>query len=355
MANIVYWEKQSPQSKLCALHCLNSFLQGPYISNSELAEISKMLDKKESELLNASGTRLDNGHILGYRNDSDGGNFNVTVLVEAFRRRNLRCDYCLLSNLNLNMFQRDDNVGFVCNLNEHWFSIRKLMTDRWFMLDSLRPGPQEMEYGELYSYISNVLETNKGIVFLVYPDSLGSKLSEPNPKKFPKLESHQFFLTLDQIKDMNARGEDYDEEKNFLYRAGQSVRKPTEWPTTGGVRLDQCAAPKIQVNSVAEEEEYKEADSRTVAVKLGGTTRITKRFSPGSAIGEVFAWVEKHVTTPDVVLYTLLQTAPNRRFIKYINGCIEVVQNDENPKDITGVSLMDAGFESQEMFILRCT
>lgn len=200
MDNTVYWEKQDPQSKLCALHCLNAFLQGPYITNNELADISRMLDKKEIELLGAAGGRLDNGQILGYRNDSEGGNFNVTVLVEAFRRRNLRCDYCLLGNLNLNLFQRDDHVGFICNVQEHWFCIRKLLTDRWFILDSLRSGPQEAEYGELYSYIYNIIEKNHGIVLLVYSASPGARLPVATPKKFPRLESYQFFLTLDQIK-----------------------------------------------------------------------------------------------------------------------------------------------------------
>ncbi|GFE55727.1 josephin [Babesia ovis] len=156
---------------------------------------------------------------------------------------------------------------------------------------------------------------------------------------------------------MNDKGNDsYDDEetKSFLYRAGRTKQEPVVWPTTGGVRLDQCTTPNVSATPVREDDDYKGPDSRTVAVKISGTTRITRRFSPQSGIGEVFTWVERNITNTDVTFYTLLQTVPNRRFVKYITGCIEMIQNNEAPKDIVNASLEEAGFESHEMFILRC-
>lgn len=121
-----------------------------------------------------------------------------------------------------------------------------------------------------------------------------------------------------------------DEAKDFLFSAGDSRRKPVEWPTTGGMRLNQSRSPQVSVNSIkAEDDDYNEADSLTVAVKLGGASRITRRFNPRSPINDVFSWVEKNIKTSDVVFYTLLQMAPNRRFVKDPNGCIEIVENNE--------------------------
>lgn len=69
-----------------------------------------------------------------------------------------------------------------------------------FILDSLRPGPQEVEYGQLYSYLNTILEGNKGIVLLIYPASSEVVLPLAEPRKFKHLKSHQFFLTLEQIR-----------------------------------------------------------------------------------------------------------------------------------------------------------
>jgi ataxin-3 len=39
--SLIYWEKQDSTDKLCALHCVNSLLQGPYFSEVDLAEIAQ--------------------------------------------------------------------------------------------------------------------------------------------------------------------------------------------------------------------------------------------------------------------------------------------------------------------------
>ncbi|CDR95400.1 hypothetical protein, conserved [Babesia bigemina] len=354
MENVVYWEKQDPQSKLCALHCLNSFLQGPKVTNDELLNISTMLGRTESALLKTWGNRSSNVGASGYRYDSDGGDFDVTVLIEALRKRNFICNYYTVNDMKLSMFQKSENCGFICNANNHWFCIRMLLADQWFILDSLRPGPHEVEYGQLYSYISQLLNTKGGAVFLVYSATPGTKLPVAEPNKFSHLQSHQYYLTSEEIKEMNKENDNDEENKSFLYRAGVTKQKPVVWPTTGGIRLDQSVPKSVTFVPVKDEEDYKEADSRTVAVKINGTTRITRRFDPQCGVNEVFKWVEKHIESSDAAFYTLLQTVPNRRFVKYTNGSIEMIQQNDIPRDIGNTSLAEAGFESHEMFMLRC-
>ncbi|GIX64217.1 josephin protein [Babesia caballi] len=353
--------------------------QGPLVTNEELVSISSMLGQTESALYESSRSRFQSGSSTSYRYDADGGDFDVTVraadgfdsclqvLMEALRRRNFVCSYYTVNDIKLSTFQKTERSGFILNVKEHWFCIRMLLTDQWFILDSLRPGPQEIEYGSLYSFVSSLLENKQGIALLVCPASMGEKLPVAEPTKYPKLESHQMYLTLQEIRQMNDQGNEYnvsvlclrtktpqEDTPSFLYRAGETKPKPVVWPTTGGIRLDQSTSAQIAIAPVKNDDEYKEADSRTVAVKLNGTARITRRFSPNSPIDDVFSWVEKNIQQSDVAFYTLLQTVPNRRFVKYLNGCIEIIEKNEAPREITRVSLAEAGFESQEMFILRC-
>ena len=62
----VYWEKQGTD-RLCAVHCINSILQGPFYTEVRwldfdetlklsLAEIARELDSQEKELLMGQGT-----------------------------------------------------------------------------------------------------------------------------------------------------------------------------------------------------------------------------------------------------------------------------------------------------------
>nr|BAN65893.1 conserved hypothetical protein [Babesia bovis] len=358
METTVYWEKQNPQSKLCALHCLNAFLQGPKVTNEELVGISHRLGKTESELLQQSGKTFFSYDSLGYSYDSNGGDYDVTVLIEALRLRNFHCNYYTLNDMKLSTFQqRNDKCGFICNAHEHWFCVRMLMTDRWFILDSLRPGPQEIDYGSLYSFISTLLENKKGAVFLVSPSIPGMKLPEAEPHLYPKLESHQMFLSLDDIKQLNDQGaHDFqdEEDKSFLYRAGRSKPGPVVWPTTGGVRLDDTSRVPVTTSTPKSDDDYTGSDACRVAVKLSGTARITRSFNPRSSLSELFAWVEKHIDNTGEMFYTLLQTNPNRRLVKYVTGCIELIENEGPPRDGANATLLDAGLESHEMFILRC-
>jgi len=44
------------EGSLCAQHCLNALLQGPYFSAVDLAEIGRQLDETEREQMAVGGT-----------------------------------------------------------------------------------------------------------------------------------------------------------------------------------------------------------------------------------------------------------------------------------------------------------
>eukprot|EP00375_Theileria_parva_P003402 XP_766084.1 hypothetical protein [Theileria parva strain Muguga] len=229
------------------------------------------------------------------------------------------------------MFQHNDSIGFICNIQEHWFSIRKLHGE-WCILDSLRDGPVLVEYGWLHDYIKEILETSRGVVFLVIPNN--GKFPEPDPFTFSNLQPHQFFFKLSELS---------HENKSFLYKNGNHK---ISWPTTGGIRLDQS-------NTQEDADEYNGSDAIRIAIKLITNERLTKSFSPNHSINKLFEWLETKCDLKEHDFYFLIQTAPYRKFIKYTNGSIELLTNSNSPREVTNETFNKLDFTSNDMLMLR--
>lgn len=120
-----YWERQG-RDKMCAVHTLNSMMQGPNFSEVELALIANQLDKEERELLGQTGTGSfaegtgTNGE--SHNVDAD-GNFSFAVMERALQQSGL-------SLINLDkpeirdkvMRSADSEQAYVCNSHAraHW-------------------------------------------------------------------------------------------------------------------------------------------------------------------------------------------------------------------------------------------
>lgn len=143
---LVYHERQ--QSALCGVHALNGLLQGPLLSEVDLAGIAAELDDRERQLMAEAGA--DNPALIaflaqGSHNVDDSGNFSVEVLREALRRANnleLTSDPKAVAAALANPNAYD---AYLFNLQQHWFAIRRLPTragPRWFNLDSMVDRPE---------------------------------------------------------------------------------------------------------------------------------------------------------------------------------------------------------------------
>mmetsp|Transcript_7851 Transcript_7851/g.12690 ORF Transcript_7851/g.12690 Transcript_7851/m.12690 type:complete len:270 (+) Transcript_7851:18-827(+) len=151
---LVYHEKQ--YGSMCGQHCLNNLLQGPYFQPQDLAVIANELDDAERKLV---------GGELGKSNNvDDSGNFSIQVLKEALMKSynlNLSQDVSTLESTmeRLNNFQDDNiegkDVGFVCNLREHWFAIRSIRGKLW-NLNSMEQRPQKIGLFYLSAYIGQL-------------------------------------------------------------------------------------------------------------------------------------------------------------------------------------------------------
>lgn len=92
MPSLLYHEVQ--ESRLCAVHCVNAVLQGPYFSEVDLATMAQELDAQEQQVMLESGagsTHYLNYMAEGSSNVDADGNFSIQVLNRALQIWNLQC------------------------------------------------------------------------------------------------------------------------------------------------------------------------------------------------------------------------------------------------------------------------
>uniref|UniRef100_R4G302 ubiquitinyl hydrolase 1 n=2 Tax=Rhodnius TaxID=13248 RepID=R4G302_RHOPR len=140
----IFHEKQ--QGSLCAQHCLNALLQGPYFTPVDLATLAQRMDEEERMRMAESGVDTDDYQKFIQQpsgNMDDSGYFSVQVISSALEVWGLELvPYNSSEPLATQAQQQPENmVAYICNYRDHWFTIRKL-GHQWFNLNSLLSGPQ---------------------------------------------------------------------------------------------------------------------------------------------------------------------------------------------------------------------
>ncbi|XP_050214344.1 ataxin-3 homolog [Mercurialis annua] len=163
---MLYHEVQ--EAKLCAVHCVNTVLQGPFFSEFDLAALASDLDCKERQMM--MQTSLGNtsaGDFLSAEshNVSLGGDFSIQVLEKAL-------DVWDLQVIPLNspvaepaQIDPDQENAFICHLHDHWFCIRKV-NGEWYNFDSLYAAPEHLSKFYLAAYLDS-LKSSGWSIFLV--------------------------------------------------------------------------------------------------------------------------------------------------------------------------------------------
>ncbi|XP_028783578.1 ataxin-3 homolog [Neltuma alba] len=169
---MLYHEVQ--ESKLCAVHCVNTVLQGPFFSEFDLAALASDLDHKERQVMVEGG--VSSGDFLSEEshNVSLVGDFSIQVLQKALEVWDLQV--IPLDSPIAEPAQIDPEMenAFICHLQDHWFCIRKV-NGEWYNFDSLYAAPQHLSK----FYLSAYLDSLKGFgwsIFLVRGNF---------PKEFP--------------------------------------------------------------------------------------------------------------------------------------------------------------------------
>ena len=122
---------------LCGVHCLNTLLQGPCFTETDLATLAADLEAAEAALLPGGRAPGEHGHA------TDSGMFSVAVLERALAAFDIgvanvggegRADVRLAP---------ETHGAYVVNRADHWFAVRRLGGSFWD-LNSLLPAPRRL-------------------------------------------------------------------------------------------------------------------------------------------------------------------------------------------------------------------
>ncbi|CAH8615492.1 unnamed protein product [Dicrocoelium dendriticum] len=160
--NTIFHERQ--EGSLCAQHCLNALLQGPYFNAVDLAELAAQLDQEESDQL---------GHVNNSRtshNMNEEGYFSVQVISKALSIWSLELVPFLRKSPEADAARAhpENQQAFVCNFQSHWFTIRRF-GPHWFNLDSTLSKPGLISPTYLTIYLAQLQQEGHSIFFVSGP------------------------------------------------------------------------------------------------------------------------------------------------------------------------------------------
>ncbi|KAL9975901.1 hypothetical protein ACROYT_G013119 [Oculina patagonica] len=247
----IFHEKQ--EGSLCAQHCLNALLQGPYLTAVDLADIATQLDEDERERM-AEGdvTSEDYQEFLKQpsSNMDDSGFFSIQVICNALRVWNIELIPFLSPEAKQARENPQNQRAFICNLQQHWLTIRKL-GHQWFNLNSLLSKPELITETYLSLFLTQ-LQTEGYSIFVVMgklPESEADqllKLCPAKPEKKPAKTTQKYVnksdltAALQQVNKLGGEDKpvDMDEirRRRQLYFTRQEQNQggnPTTSETTG--------------------------------------------------------------------------------------------------------------------------
>lgn len=397
-----YWEKQGGD-RLCAVHCVNSLLQGPHFTEVDLGKFAQDLDVQERALL---------GGAAGESTNVDAsGNFSIGVIMEALKKRGYQC-YNTTHPAIADSMRRNPGAeaGFICNSHarEHWFTIRRVK-GKWWNLDSLKHSPESI--GDVYLAEFLHATQQQGFTIFVVRDASsgdspeGSKAAEL-PECLPgaysgRLWGNQFFLTAPKIEELKKRGAEGESREaaeaqrigggdgggdggdgeagpSFTMIAPADKRKPqeTDWKSLGGgqslgggsssgmddpelqAALRASALEAVQGSDAATAVQIPEEPATgtpgitTIQVRLPNGKRLQRRFLVGEhTVEQLCAFVEKS-SVEDASLGLPVLTAQAYSLMKRVipGGQLKIEREGGSTKikaeEAGAKTLKEVGFET---------
>ncbi|AFZ79092.1 hypothetical protein BEWA_019370 [Theileria equi strain WA] len=168
MTKLIYWELQDPDESTCGVHSINAILQGPIVDYEELYRASLEIEELERQFLLEAGIipdeyyKTENAH---HRRTA----FDFTALERVLGNHNYICERCKTNSLSHE--QIDSSIAFLCNVSGHWLSMREVHDGRWFVIDSLKTGPIELDKANLYNHINEIILRNQSVFIVKNKDN----------------------------------------------------------------------------------------------------------------------------------------------------------------------------------------
>ncbi|GAU13930.1 hypothetical protein TSUD_262570 [Trifolium subterraneum] len=149
--SMLYHETQ--EAKLCALHCINTLLQGPYFSEVELAAHASDLDYKERQMMNLAA-QSSSSNFISHNVDLD-GNFSIQVIQKALEVWDLQVIPLDSPVAEPAKIDPDLEKAYIFHPKDHWFCVRKV-NGEWYNFNSLNAAPQHLSKSYLASRLSSL-------------------------------------------------------------------------------------------------------------------------------------------------------------------------------------------------------
>ncbi|CAK9803529.1 Atxn3 [Anthophora plagiata] len=165
----IFHEKQ--EGFLCAQHCLNALLQGPYFNAVDLAIFGQQMDEEERLRMAESGIDSEDYKLFLEQpsgNMDDSGYFSVQVISSALKVWGLELIPYNSTESAAIMAQNDplQMKAYICNYKGHWFTIRKIGR-QWFNLNSVLNGPELISDTYLSMYLAQLLQEGYSIFIVI--------------------------------------------------------------------------------------------------------------------------------------------------------------------------------------------
>eukprot|EP01122_Echinamoeba_exundans_P004972 TRINITY_DN1516_c0_g2_i1.p1 TRINITY_DN1516_c0_g2~~TRINITY_DN1516_c0_g2_i1.p1 ORF type:complete len:362 (+),score=51.88 TRINITY_DN1516_c0_g2_i1:777-1862(+) len=335
----IYHEKQD--AALCGVHCLNNLLQGQFYTEIDLARIAHDLDDNERALMAEMGT--DTKDFLKFMqedsgNVADDGNYSVQVLSHALDT---------VWGVSLSSITHEDNAhilanplgqeAFVCNLQSHWFAIRKI-DGKWYNLNSLNKRPEFL--GDVYlSAFLKQLELEGYSIFITrgtFPppqkdsttgvpfDKTNWMLIADAPAQQQKFsgQGHRLGgaaadddgdferaikLSMQQSPDHAQPESQMSEEEMLALAIAESLSQPGAQPSDSS-----AASPSAMKISEEPSQDTDPAMVTKIVVRLADGSRLERRFLRTDDIASVYAWLASRAV--QVASHVLVSSFPKKEF-----------------------------------------
>lgn len=159
------------EGSLCAQHCLNSLLQGPYFTPVDLSSLALKMDEAERQRMAECGEESEEYQRFIRQpsgNMDDSGYFSVQVISSALEVWGLEIvPYSSTDERVRHVLSEPCHMqAFICNYKDHWFTIRKL-GQQWFNLNSLLKRPQLISDTYLSLFLAQ-LKADGYSIFVVF-------------------------------------------------------------------------------------------------------------------------------------------------------------------------------------------
>ncbi|CAH1119586.1 unnamed protein product [Phaedon cochleariae] len=179
---VIFHEKQ--EGSLCAQHCLNSLLQGPYFTAVDLSTLAQTLDEEERQRMAECGEESEEYQKFLAQpsgNMDDSGYFSVQVISSALQVWGLELVPYSSTDERINA-DPSKMSAFICNYRDHWLTIRSI-GKQWFNLNSLLSKPQLISDTYLSLFLAQLKNDGYSIFAVLgdLPECTADEILRNNP------------------------------------------------------------------------------------------------------------------------------------------------------------------------------